>query len=305
MTYDLIIIGAGPAGLTACLYARRFGLKTLLMDKAGIGGYLNYIDKLENFPGFPSGIAGPELAQKITAQLKTYDFEFKQAEIKKIQLDNQNYWELSTMNEVLKSKAIIIAVGRQPGGFEIPGEKEFKGKGVSYCAMCDAPFFKNKDVVVIGGGNVALEEALYLTNFAKKVTIIHKRDKIDADEVFKNKVKHNKKINSIIGATCREIQGKQKVESIIVRHATAEMETISTDGVFIFSGMRPLTAFVSQLVDMDEKGYIRAQEDLSTSTQGVFVAGDCRSDSLPQVISACGEGAKAAHSVHKFLARHD
>lgn len=301
----MIIVGAGPAGLTACLYALRFRLKVLIVDKMQLGGYLNYIDILENYPGFSDGISGPKLKEQITEQLEHYDFQFMQTHIEGIRENDKGQWEIKTAKETLISKTAIICTGTVPSKLGIPGEEEFLGKGVSYCAMCDAPFFRDKEIVVIGGGNTALEEALYLSKFASKVTIVHRRAVFRGDEIFIEKAKQNTKIDFIMESDCTQIFGAGTVEGVNIKDSAGDIKPISASGVFLFVGMGPQTEFLHGLVDMDQSGYISADENLATTAKGIFVAGDCRKNSLRQVISACGEGAKAAYSVHKLLAQYD
>lgn len=303
--YDVIIIGAGPAGLAACLYALRFRLKVLIVDKMQIGGYLNYIDILENYPGFPEGISGLKLTEQITEQLKQYDFQFMQSAVESISKNNEGLWEIKGAKEKLLSKTVIISVGTIPKKLGIPGEEEFLGKGVSYCAMCDAPFFRNKEIVVIGGGNTALEEALYLSKFASKVTIVHRRKTFRGDAIFVEKAKANVKIDLVMGAVCTKIYGTGTVQGVNIKDLTGNIKQLSANGVFLFVGMGPQSEFLKGLVNMDNSGYILSDENLTATAEGIFVAGDCRKNSLRQVISACGEGAKAAYSAHKLLGKYD
>lgn len=303
--YDVIIIGAGPAGLVACLYALRFRLKVLIVDKMQIGGYLNYIDILENYPGFPEGISGLKLTEQITEQLKQYDFQFMQSAVESISKNNEGLWEIKGAKEKLLSKTVIISVGTIPKKLGIPGEEEFLGKGVSYCAMCDAPFFRNKEIVVIGGGNTALEEALYLSKFASKVTIVHRRKTFRGDAIFVEKAKTNVKIDLVMGAVCTKIYGTGTVQGVNIKDLTGNIKQLSANGVFLFVGMGPQSEFLKGLVNMDNSGYILSDENLTATAEGIFVAGDCRKNSLRQVISACGEGAKAAYSAHKLLGKYD
>jgi len=303
--YDLIIVGAGPAGLTACLYALRFRLKTLLVDKMQAGGYLNYIDKLDNYPGFPEGIGGAELTEKITLQLKNYDFQFQQSQVSKIINLGKENWQVQTAKQSQSAKTLIIACGRRPRKIGVPGEQELTGKGVSYCAVCDAPFFKGKDVIVIGGGNTALEEALYLSRIARKVTLVHRRDKFRGDALLQERVADTRNISFLMNSVCEEISGGKKVEAVNIKDKQGNITKISAEGVFIFAGMIPETFFLKGIVNMDEQGYVIANENLETSAQGIFACGDCRANCLAQVVSACGEGAKAANSAHKILQRYE
>ncbi|MFH1061288.1 MAG: thioredoxin-disulfide reductase [Candidatus Omnitrophota bacterium] len=300
MIFDLIIIGAGPAGLTACLYALRSRLNVLLIDKTAPGGYLGQIIDLENYPGFEL-ISGFELAENILKQLKKYDYQYKQLAAEKIKKVD-DLWNVISADQVLVAKTLIIATGSSSRKLGVEGEQEFIGKGVSYCGVCDAPFFRDKDVVVIGGGNTALEEAIYLTKFANKVRIVHRRQGLRADKVLEDKARANKKIEFILNAVCTKISGKNTVEQINIQDVnTKKQETLQTQGVFVFVGMNPETEFLNDLLEKDESGYIRTNKDLSTSEMGIFVCGDCGDIPLRQVITACGQGAIAAHSASKYL----
>ena len=299
--YDVIIIGAGPAGLTACLYCLRARLNVLLVDKLPIGGTLAYIKKIENFPGFPDGINGMDLADKITRQLKQHDFKFFQKQIKKIiNLENGD-WQIESENDVFQSRAVIVATGSSPRKLGVVGEDKLIGKGVSYCAICDAPFFQDKEVVVIGGGNTALEEALYLTKFASQVTLVHRRDAFRADKILQEKVLANGKIICIMSSVCIEINGYQKVESVLLKSTDLDMQKVACAGVFIFVGMIPETEFLLDSVKLDASGCVISGNDLSSSAPGIFACGDCRNVPLRQVITACGEGAVAAFSAGKYI----
>jgi len=200
--YDLVIVGAGPAGLTAALYALRSRLNVLLTDKMPPGGYLGFIDNLENYPGFAEGISGTDLTQRIMQQLQKYGLKFQQAEVTNVIAIEDSNWKLQTRNDSVSAKAVIIATGSSPKCLGVVGERQYLGKGVSYCAVCDAPFFRDKDVVVVGGGNTALEEALYLTRFAKTVTVVHRRDALRADAVLQEKARNNGKIRFVLNSVC-------------------------------------------------------------------------------------------------------
>ncbi|MFH2137229.1 MAG: thioredoxin-disulfide reductase [Candidatus Omnitrophota bacterium] len=299
--YDVVIIGAGPAGLTACLYALRSRLNVLLVEKMQVGGGLGYIEKLENYPGFPEGINGLEFAGAIQNQLKKYDFKFTQKEIKSIKQDSDLLFNLDAEGENIITKAVIIATGATPKKLGIPGEERFAGKGVSYCAVCDAPFFKDKEIVVIGGGNTALEESLYLTKFASRVTIVHRRNAFRADKIVQERVHKNEKIELVLDAVCDEIQGETFVAGTKLKFKDGREKLIPCSGVFIFAGMKPETGFLEGLLEVDESGQIITDEKMQSSVKGVFVCGDCRRVPLRQVITACGEGAIAAYSAGKYI----
>ncbi|MFH1458859.1 MAG: thioredoxin-disulfide reductase [Candidatus Omnitrophota bacterium] len=299
--YDLIIIGAGPAGLTACLYALRFGFNVLLLDQAQIGGELLNINNLENYPGFSEHGRGLELAHKITQQLKELDFNFKQSQVKSIQPDEQSSWKVITDKKAYLAKSLIIATGSRPKSLNIKGESEFRGKGVSYCAVCDAPFFKNKVVMVVGGGNKALEEAIFLTKFAKTVMIVHRGNEYRADKIIQERLKNNSKIIQILNSQVTEIMGKSVVEAVKVQDKQSREKEIFMQGVFIFAGIHPETDFANNLIAKDKSGFLITDNQFTTSQKGVFACGDCRMNILKQVITACSEGAQAAFSVKNFL----
>ncbi|MBU1087452.1 MAG: thioredoxin-disulfide reductase [Candidatus Omnitrophica bacterium] len=300
MIYDLIIIGAGPAGLTACLYALRSRLNVLLIDKAMPGGYLGQILELENYPGFEM-ISGFELAERMVKQLEKYAYQFKQFDVEKIEKQN-DFWTVINGGEKLITKTLIIATGSSPRKLGIEGEAEFVGKGVSYCGVCDAPFFRDKEVVVIGGGNTALEEAIYLTKFVSKVTIVHRREGLRADKILEDRARENKKIQFILNAVCVKISGASIVEQIIIKDVnTGRQQDLKIQGVFVFAGMNPRTEFLNNLLETDKAGNIISDKNLAASQPGVFVCGDCTDITLRQVITACGQGAIAAYSVNKYL----
>jgi len=300
MMYDLIIIGAGPAGLTAALYAGRSRLKTLVLEKMVPGGRILLSEIIENFPGFVGGIATQDLINRMLEQVKALDVKIELEEVKDIDLKAKT---IKTDFNTYNAKAIIIATGAHPRLLGVPGEEKLIGRGVSYCATCDGPFFKEKDVVVIGGGNTTAEEALYLTRFAKKVTIIHRRNEMRATAVLQEKLKNNKKIHFHLGSVITEIIGTNKVEAVKVKDVTSQQEKIiNCDGVFVFIGYDPDTVFLKNKLKLEDSGFIITDEKLATSEEGVFSCGDCRNKSLYQVVTACGDGAIAADSAEKYLA---
>jgi len=299
--YDVVIIGAGPAGLTAGLYAGRAGLKAKIFEKMLPGGQILLTENIDNFPGFVGGIDTRKLVENLVAQVKELNLEIDNAEIREIK-KNSCFIVKTSKNEELKSKAIIIATGAQYKKLDIPGEKRLSAKGVSYCAICDAPLFKNKDVVVIGGSDRAIEEALTLEKFANKVTLIHRRDKLRAVKVLQEKLFSSKKIAIIWDTIPLEFQGENRLEAIKAKNVKSQKEDIlSAQGVFVSIGMKPNTDFLKGLLKLDENGYIVSDDDMITSVDGIFAAGDCRRKSLRQVITACSEGAICAYSAFRFL----
>jgi thioredoxin reductase (NADPH) len=300
--FDLIIVGAGPAGLTACLYASRSLLKTLLLEKGPVGGQVIYTDLIENYPGFPGGISGYELIERIQKQLEDYEYQFLQEEV----VDLQEEAELKEVHlsngAILKAKAVILALGAKPRKLGVPGEKEFTGRGVSYCAICDGPFFRGEVVAVIGGGNTALQEAIYLTKYVKKVYLIHRRETFRATSILQERVKKNPQIEIIVPSVIEEIKGSDKVEKIVYRNLKSnEKRELEVAGVFIFIGHEPETGWLKGKLEMDESGFIIVDREMRTSRPGIFACGDCISKKFRQIINACGEGAVAALNAEEYI----
>jgi len=297
---DLIIIGAGPAGLTAALYAGRSRLNTLVLEKIGVGGRILLTEVIENFPGFAGGVRTSELIKRMQEQVMSLGVNVVLEEALDIDCKSKT---VKTNAATHSAEAIIIATGAQPRRLGVPGEDKFIGRGVSYCATCDAPFYRDKNVVIAGGGNAMAEEALYLTRFAKSVSIVHRRDQLRASPILQEKLRENKKINFILNSLIAEISGALKVESIKIKDVnTSKEKIIPCDGVFIYIGYLPDTACVNGKLKSDENGFIITAEDMSTSAEGIFACGDCRSKALYQAITACGDGAIAADSAYKYIA---
>jgi thioredoxin reductase (NADPH) len=300
MECDLIIIGAGPAGLTAALYAGRSRLDTILIEKMVPGGRILMSESIENYPGFPGGITTGELIDRMKRQVQELDVKIESDEVLDLDCLNKT---VTTSGEKYSAKAIIIATGARPRKLNIPGEKEFTGRGVSYCATCDAPFYRGKKVVLVGGGNAVAEEALYLSRFAESVSVIHRRQDLRASEILQEKMRQEKKISFILSSLVTEVKGVKKVEAVRLKDLlTGKESDFSCDGVFIYIGYEPETVFLKGKLQMDEAGFITADDSMSTSAEGVFACGDCRKKSLYQVINACGDGAVAADSAYKFIA---
>lgn len=300
--YDIIIIGAGPAGLTAALYAGRSRLDTLLLDKMVVGGRILLTDSIENFPGFPQGIATQDLANRMLEQVRNLGVKIELEEVLELDCVVKS---VKTNSKTYTAKTIIIAVGARPRKLTIPGEDKLVGHGVSYCATCDGPLYKEKNVVLVGGGNAAAEEALYLARFAKQLNLIHRRNDLRASAILQERLKENKKINFILNSVVTEIVGSKKVESIKIKDVnTAEERSVPCDGVFVCIGYEPDTDFVKNKLKLDEAGFIITDENLATSQAGIFACGDCRKKSLYQVITACGDGALATDAAYKYLISH-
>ena len=300
--YDVVIIGGGPAGLTAGLYASRARLNTLLLEAMIPGGQMMTTDIIENYPGF-SQITGAELSAIVDEQAKGFGLTVETGEVTGLEVVGGQELVAKTAEKEYRAKAIIICTGTEYRKLGIPGEAEFTGRGVSYCATCDGAFFKDSTIVVVGGGDSALTEALFLTKFAKEVTIIHRRDALRATKIYQERAFANPKIDFLWSSVVEEIKGDKTVESVLVKNVTSgEMREVPTEGVFMFIGITPKTAFLKGLVEMDENGYILANaENLQTSVKGVFAAGDVRKKLLRQVATAVGDGATAAFAVEKYL----
>jgi len=299
--YDLIIIGSGPAGLTAALYAGRSRLKTLLLEKMAVGGLILMSETIENYPGFPGGITTHELMKRMEDQVKELEVPMQSEEALEVDCANKT---VRTESNTYSAKAIIVAVGSKPRKLGIPGEEKFIGRGVSYCATCDAPFYKEKRVVIVGGGNTVAEEALYLARFANEVSIIHRRDQLRASEILQERLRGNKKIKFILSHVAAEIIGEKFVSGLKVKDLKSGGESIiPCDGVFIYIGYDPETELLKNKLNMDEQGFIITDELMNTSASGVFACGDCRRKSLYQVINACGDGAVAADSAYKYITK--
>ena len=298
--YDLIIIGAGPAGLTAALYSGRSRLNTLILEKMTVGGRILLSESIENFPGFPGGISTQELISRMAEQVKELGIKIEAEQVMEIDCRQKT---VKTSSNSYPAKAIIIATGARPRKLNVPGEVEFTGRGVSYCATCDGPFYREKEVVIVGGGNAVAEEALYLTRFASKVTILHRRDELRASAILQEKLKENKKINFMLSTIVKEITGAKRVEGLKIKDLKTETErNLACNGIFIYIGYEPETEFLKGKINMDDSGFINTAFDLKTSEDGVFACGDCRKKTLYQVITACAEGAIAADSAYKHIA---
>ena len=300
-TFDLIIIGGGPAGLTAATYAGRAKLKTLLIEKALLGGLASTAYQIENYPGFPQGLSGIELAQRFEDQAKKFGAEIYYGEVTHISAGKHKI-TAQIEGRTLESRAVIVASGSESKKLEIKGEEEFRGRGVSYCATCDGPFYRDKNVVIVGGGNAAVEEALFLTRYAKKISIIHRRDKLRADKILAERALNHPQIFITWDTQVEEIVGGERASEVVVRNMhTNKTSRIPTEGVFIYVGSTPNTAFLPKAVKLDQDGYIVTDENLKTSEEGIFAAGDVRVKFLRQVVTAASDGALAVHSARIYI----
>ena len=301
MDYDVIIIGGGPCGLTAGIYASRARLKTLLIESLSIPCQAIMTDHIENYPGFSDGVNGFELIEKFKKQAGKFGTEFITGEVKDIK-EAKHGWQIAAEDKNYTALSVIIAAGASPKRLDVPGEDKFRGMGVSYCATCDGALFKNQEVAVAGGGDTALEEAIFLTRFAKKVTVIHRRNALRGTKILQERAFANKKIEFAWDSVITEIVGAGKVTGLKIKNVkTSVMMDFSCDGIFIFVGYAPNTNFLKDAVSLDEAGYIISDDNCLTSKAGIFAAGDCRKKLLRQVVTACGEGATAAFSCQRYL----
>jgi thioredoxin reductase (NADPH) len=299
--YDLVIIGGGPAGLAAGLYAARARLKVILVEKVVVGGQIVISDWIENYPGFPEGLSGPDLVQKFTEQAKRFGLNIENNAAVSVDLSDP-VKRIVFNDRTVTTHTIIIATGASPKKLDAPGEEMFYGKGVSSCATCDAPFFKDRIVAAVGGGDTAVKESLFLTKFVEKVYLIHRRDRLRAEMILQEQALANEKIEIIWDSVLTGIQGFTNVENITVQNVkTKEEKTLSVDGCFIWVGEMPNTKFLADGVKLDEKGFIVANLNMETSVPGVFVAGDVRNTPLRQVATAVGDGAVAAFSAGHYI----
>ncbi len=301
MDCDLAIIGGGPAGLSAAIYAGRADLKTCLLEKALVGGQVSSTLDIANYPGFPEGIDGPQLAAKMRAQAERFGVEFRTAEVHDIRREDGGF-VLQLQKGEFRARAVIVATGSDPKKIGVPGEEEFRGRGVSYCGTCDAPFFREKRVVVIGGGDSALKESLHIAKFASSVTIVHRRDSFRGEKIYQRQVLTNDKISVRWNAVVREITGDKRVQSVVLEDTqTGGTETLETDGVFVFVGTIPNTKLICSLVPKNCRGHIDTDHDMMTEIPGLFAVGDVRQHSYRQVATAVGEGATAAMAAGHYL----
>ena len=300
-TYEVIIIGGGPAGMTAGLYTTRSRFRTLLIESALFGGQMNTTDLIENYPGFPKGVSGEELSRLMEEQAKRFGLEMASEEVLEVRLEGEQKY-VRTYDSDYLCEALIICTGTEYRKLGVLGEKEFTGRGVSFCSTCDGAFFQDRKIVVVGGGDSALTEALYLTKFVNELTIIHRRDALRATKIYQERAQTHPKIKFLWNSVVQEIKGDNVVRSILVKNVkTGETKEFETDGAFIFVGISPKTQFLKGFVEMDEAGYIVTDRNCETSVKGVFAAGDCRKQLLRQIATAVGDGATAGFAVEKYL----
>lgn len=300
--YDTVIIGAGPAGLSAALYAGRFRMNAMVIEKLSCGGQIVLSETIENYPGFPGGITTAELIGRFQKQVEEVGVHFEYAEVLAIKESGLGVYEVVSEEKTYQTRTVIIASGAQAKRLGVSGEEKFTGRGVSYCATCDGPLFRNKAVVVVGGGDRAIEEALFLSRYASRVTVIHRRKELRASNILQEKARADSKIEFVLGNIVEEIYGVSAVESVKVKDIlTGSAQSVKCQGVFIFVGIIPNIGMLRNFLEIDGLGFIITASDAATNRKGIFACGDCCKKSLYQVVSACGEGAIAADSAHKYL----
>ncbi len=313
-TYQVIVIGGGPAGLTAGLYCARSGLDVLLIERGVMGGQITYAERLENYPGFPQGVSGIELGQRMHQQATSWGLQTLLAEVTSLiphiprQIKGGRGWDSPSYHLVNTSEgdfiadSVIIATGSQFRKLEVPGEDELVGKGVSYCATCDGPLFRDKAVAVIGGGDSAITEALYLTKFASSVKIIHRRSQLRASRILRERARMEPKIDFIWNSVVTKVEGDGVVNQVRLEDTKNDtISVLSVAGVFVAIGLEPNTGYLRGIVPLDEQGYIITNGVMETGVSGILATGDVRHDSARQAITAAGDGATAAVSVERFL----
>lgn len=298
--YDVIIIGSGPAGLTAAIYTTRADLKTLVIAGGKWGGQLMLTTLVENFPGFPQGIQGPELMQNMRKQAEHFGAEFLDEDFISADFSSKPF-KVTASDKTFEGKSVIIATGADTKWLGVPGEKEKIGRGVSSCAPCDAVFFRNKNVIVVGGGDSAMEETLVLTKFATSVTLVHRKDEFKASEIMQKRVKENPKVKIMFNSEVTEILGEQNVTGVKIKNnKTNEIKDMPIDGVFVAIGHIPNTK-VFKDIDLDEAGFVKVHDHFLTNKEGVFVAGDVHDSHYKQAVTAAGYGCSAALEAEKWL----
>ncbi|MDI3533664.1 MAG: thioredoxin reductase [Thermosediminibacterales bacterium] len=297
----MIIVGGGPAGLAAGIYSARAKMKTLLIEKGLIGGQAATTSEIENYPGFPESVGGPELCELMEKQAKKFNIDIRTEEFKNLSISDKLKL-VETSKGTYQASAVILAMGAEPKKLGVKGEDEFRGAGVSYCATCDGFFYNGKKVMVVGGGDTAVEEALFLTKFAEKVFVVHRRDQLRATKILQERAFSNKKIEIIWNSVVKRIEGSNKVERVVMENVKTKQEkTVEVDGVFMAIGYTPTSDAIKKIINTDEAGYVITDEEMRTNIRGVYAVGDIRKKPLRQVITAVSDGAVAAVSASKYV----
>ena len=291
-TYDLIVVGGGPCGLTTAIYAAREGIETLIVERSGVGGQAGVTERIENYPGFPEGITGGQLADQMRAQAEGFGVEILPAQAVSRLHPAGNSWAVMTESgDEYSSGVVLIASGSTYRRLNVPGEDDLIGAGVHFCATCDGPFYRGQDMVVVGGGNSGVEEGLFLTKFANKVTVLEVREQLGASQILRDKAASHPRMEVRLNTTVQEFRGNGRLSSVVVKDLkTGELEELTPGAVFVFIGLTPNTDFIKDVVELDQWGFIKAGPTMETSAVGVFAAGDARGGSTKQVASAVGRG---------------
>ena len=300
--YDVIILGGGPGGLTAALYASRSRLKTLVIEKGLPGGQAATTFHVENYPGFPDGISGMELSQLMEQHATRFGAEITYDEITGVESYDQKVKVVKGSETDYRTRTIIIATGAEQTKLDVPGEELYRGRGVSYCATCDGAFFRDKVVAVVGGGDAAVEEGDFLTRYASKVIVIHRRDALRAAKIVQERAFANPKIEFCWDSVVQEVVGDEFVKALVLRNIKAEVRSeLPAEGVFVYIGLKPNTEFLQGVVELDPGGYVIANDEMETNVAGIYAVGDVRRKNLRQIITAAGDGAVAAMAADRYL----
>ncbi len=302
--YDVVVVGAGPAGMTAGLYAVRDGLSTVVLEAQFPGGQATITDLVDNYPGFPEGISGLELTEKMQSQAEAAGVQIRLERVVAVEANPQvPGWTVRTESTSWATLTVIVATGAHPRKLGVPGEERFWGRGISCCATCDGPFFREKKVVVVGGGDTAVKEAAFLTRFAREIVLIHRRGRLRATKILQDRLfAVDDRVKVFYNSEVAEIRGSDHVEGVRVHNVhTNQTQEVSCDGVFLFVGFTPNSNFLPASLKKDEEGYIITDDDMATSEPGIFACGDVRKKPLKQIVTACGEGATAAHSALQYV----
>ena len=301
MKYDVMIIGGGPAGLSAAIYSARGGLKTAVFEKGIIGGQINVTDEVENYPGFPEALSGYDLTERMRQQAVRFRAEFIDDEVTAIGMEGLCKI-IETREKTYRTKSLIVCTGAHPRLLNVPGEERFTGRGVSYCATCDGALYRDKVVAVVGGGDSAIEEGLFLTRFARKVIVIHRRDELRAQKIIQGRALANPKMEFIWDTVVQEIHGESKIEKLeLVNRKTNLISFLPVDGIFIYVGILPNNELIESRLELDSAGFVKTDEFMHTTCPGIYAAGDIRHTVLRQVVTATSDGAVAAWSAEKWI----